>query len=373
VLTWGASVVANSGTVTLYEVYENGKPFASTTNTSFIVTGLTPNTSYSFTVAANDSLGESAQSGSVPVSTEAAGTGSVVKPVFAPYIDMSMAQDQDLAAVMAASGVKTFTLAFVLSSGPGQIGWGGVGTIANDGLPGGSSMLAQIQAVQQAGGNIIISFGGANGTEPALVASSAAQLQAEYQSVITRYGVNSLDFDIEGGAVADAASLHLRDQALVGLEKANPGLTLSFTLPVLPNRLDPNGQAILQDFKADGLNPDVINIMAMDYGPNADNGAQMGVDAISAALSTIDQIKFAGLTSKVGITPMIGVNDDSAEVFSLSDAQALAAFADGTPQVARLAMWSMARDNGSGAGHAWASPTDSGIAQSDYQISSIFK
>jgi hypothetical protein len=293
--------------------------------------------------------------------------------VFAPYIDMSMAQDQDLSAVMAASGVKSFTLAFMLSSGPGQIGWGGVGTIANDGLPDGSSMLAQIQSVQQAGGNVIISFGGANGTEPALVATSATQLQAEYQSVITRYGVNSLDFDIEGGAVADAASLHLRDQALVALKAANPGLVISFTMPVLPNGLDSNGVAILGDLKADGLDPNVINIMAMDYGPNADNGAQMGVDAISAALHTVDQIQFAGLTSKVGITPMIGVNDDSAEVFSLADAQALVAFADGTPQIARLAMWSMARDNGSGAGHAWASPTDSGIAQSNYQFSSIFK
>lgn len=70
---------------------------------------------------------------------------------------------------------------------------------------------------------------------------------------------------------------------------------------------------------------------------------------------------------------MIGFNDDSAKVFSLADAQALVAFADGTPQVARLAMWSMARDNGSGAGHAWASPTDSGIAQGNYQFASIFK
>jgi chitinase len=185
--------------------------------------------------------------------------------------------------------------------------------------------------------------------------------------------VNSLDFDIEGGAVADTASIHLRDQALVGLEKANPGLRISFTLPVLPNGLDANGLAMLRDMKADGLDPAVINVMAMDYGPNADNGAQMGVDAISAALGTIQQISFAGLTSKVGITPMIGVNDDSAEVFSLADAQALTAFADSNPQVARLSMWSMARDNGSGAGQAWASPTDSGIAQANYQFSSIFK
>jgi chitodextrinase len=38
VLTWSTSVVANNGKVTGYEVYENGKALASTTNTSFIAT-----------------------------------------------------------------------------------------------------------------------------------------------------------------------------------------------------------------------------------------------------------------------------------------------------------------------------------------------
>jgi hypothetical protein len=133
-----------------YEVYENGKALASTTNTSFIATGLNPSTAYTFSVTADDTLGASAQSTAVAVTTEAAGAGNASNPVFAPYIDMSMAQDQDLTAVMAASGVKDFTLAFVLSSGPGQIGWGGVGTIADEGLPDGSSMLAQIQASGQA-------------------------------------------------------------------------------------------------------------------------------------------------------------------------------------------------------------------------------
>ena len=57
VLTWGTSVVSNSGKVTGYEVYENGKALASTTNTGFIVTGLNPATAYLFTVAADDVLG----------------------------------------------------------------------------------------------------------------------------------------------------------------------------------------------------------------------------------------------------------------------------------------------------------------------------
>ena len=42
--------------------------------------------------------------------------------------------------------------------------------------------------------------------------------------MIDRYHVNSLDFDIEGAAVQDQHSIALRDQALAGLEKANPNL-----------------------------------------------------------------------------------------------------------------------------------------------------
>jgi chitinase len=292
--------------------------------------------------------------------------------VFAPYIDMSLYTSQNLAAIQAVSGIRTLTLAFVLDAGNGQVGWGGIGSIGNDTLPNGSSVRAQIDAVRAAGGDVIISFGGANGVEPALTAPNAAVLQARYQSVIDRYQVTSLDFDIEGGAVANQASLTLRDQALIGLKAANPGLRISFTLPVLPTGLDHNGLNVLATARRDGLVPDVVNIMAMDYGPAVDNGGQMGANAISAALHTIDQMRFLGIDSKLGITPMIGVNDVAGEVFTLDDARALVAFAKDNPAIERLSMWSVSRDNGSTAGSPWASPTGSGLAQPDYAFTRIF-
>jgi hypothetical protein len=46
---------------------------------------------------------------------------------------------------------------------------------------------------------------------------------------------------IEGAAVQDQHSITLRDQALAGLEKANPNLHISFTLPVLPTGLVASG------------------------------------------------------------------------------------------------------------------------------------
>jgi chitinase len=292
--------------------------------------------------------------------------------MFSPYIDMAMAVDADLVAISQASGIKNFTLAFVLSSDHG-IGWQGVGAITDDGLSNGSTILQQVQAIQAAGGNITISFGGAAGQEAALTAPNAATLQAEYQSVIDRYHITAIDFDIEGAAVADLHSITLRDQAIAGLEAANPDLKVSFTLPVLPTGLDANGLSVLQHAKADGVTIDIVNVMAMDYGTSVDNGGQMGLNAINAAKATALQLQNLGIDAKIGVTPMIGVNDIASEVFTQADAQALLTYAKSDPNIALLSMWSVARDNGNGAGAHWASPDSSGLAQQPFEFAGILK
>ena len=293
--------------------------------------------------------------------------------MFAPYIDMSLAADQDLLTIQQQSGIRVFTLAFVLSNGGCAAAWGGTGNIANDKLPNGNTIYALIQGVRGAGGDVIISFGGANGTELAQACADVAGLQAAYQSVIDRYGATMIDIDIEGAATTDQASITRRDRALANIKAANPGLTISYTLPVLLNGLIDTGVNILRSAKADGLNLDVVNAMAMDYGASIDNGGAMGTDATLAASATENQIVAAGLTAKVGITPMIGVNDTQGEVFRLADAQTLLNFANANSYVTRLAMWSVGRDNGNCAGAGYASPSCSGLAQSAYQFSKIFE
>ena len=69
---------------------------------------------------------------------------------------------------------------------------------------------------------------------------------------------------------------------------------------------------------------------------------------------------------------MIGVNDVVSEVFTLADAQALLDYAQSDGNVARLSMWSVARDNGNGAGAHYASPDSSGIVQQPFDFSEIF-
>jgi hypothetical protein len=113
-----------------------------------------------------------------------------------------------------------------------------------------------------------------------------------------------------------------------------------------------------------------VNVMAMDYGDaNAPNPAgMMGTFAIDAATATDAQvasvlgISDAAAWSKVAVTPMIGVNDQSDEIFMLSDAQQLVSFA-AAKHLAWLSMWSAGRDQQCSGASGSAQPTCSGISQ----------
>src|SRR5207249_4683334 len=132
------------------------------------------------------------------------------------------------------------------------------------------------------GGDVKIAFGGESGSELAQVCTTVGALTAEYQAVVTAYRLRYVDFDIEGAAVADAASIGRRSQALKALQAANPGLKVSLTLPVLPSGLDQNGLNVLTSAVNAGVTLDVVNVMAMDY----QQGGDYGPKAVQAAQAT---------------------------------------------------------------------------------------
>jgi hypothetical protein len=263
--------------------------------------------------------------------------------------------------------VKQFNLAFVVAGGSGGCTpeWGGVTAVGAD------PVASQIGALRAIGGDVRISFGGEAGSELAVTCTSVSQLQAAYQQVISAYDVNKIDFDIEGAAVDNTAANARRDQALVGLQKANPGLQVSLTLPVLPSGLPSDEDAVLTGAVQAGVGISAVNVMAMDYGDGAapNPSGQMGTFAIDAATVTDAQVAAAmGISddaawSKVAVTPMIGVNDTSDEIFSVANASQLAAFA-ASKHLAWLSMWSAARDTEcSGGAQDFAQPTCGSIVQ----------
>ena len=75
-LTWAASTATSGCSVTGYTVYRNGASIATSASPTYNVTGLSASAQYSFSVAASDSHGTSAQSTPISIMTLSNGTPS---------------------------------------------------------------------------------------------------------------------------------------------------------------------------------------------------------------------------------------------------------------------------------------------------------
>ncbi|GIE90123.1 sugar hydrolase [Actinoplanes regularis] len=281
----------------------------------------------------------------------------------APYVDMGAWPTPSLPAMVSSGNLKNVTLAFITASAckamwfnaydPRQ-GW------ARD----------QVDAVRAAGGDVKISFGGATGIELAQACTTVSALQAEYQAVVTAYHLKYIDLDIEGSATADPASVTRRSQALAALQRANPGLRVSFTLPVLPEGLTADGLNVVRSARDAGVTVDLVNVMAMDYYRNGDYGNF----AVDAANSTFNQLKslYAGrsdaeLWKMVGVTPMLGANDDG-HIYDQADARQLVTFAQ-NKHLGMLSFWELGRDKNACTGALYMCTN---IPQQPYEFSRIF-
>jgi chitinase len=269
------------------------------------------------------------------VRLSAAASSALPAHFAAPYLQVSDSDAGDMAADMAATGLKNYTLAFLTPQSGCTLQW-------EDGGDPVGAFTSQVSALQAAGGNVIISFGGESGGELAQTCTNVSQLTAAYQNVVSTYGVTRLDFDIEGSTLADTAATTLRDQALAALQAEDPSVQVDFTLAVAPQGL-PTGTgseyALLQDAQAQGVKVSEVNIMTMDFGAGSDDLA----DAESAAQGTAGQLaSLYGISTSaaygmMGLTPIAGTNDDGT-VFSTANAQSLESFAAANG-VAELSFW----------------------------------
>ncbi|MFI9832074.1 cellulose binding domain-containing protein [Streptomyces sp. NPDC051913] len=302
--------------------------------------------------------------------SQSTGTGTTTSAGFAPYVDTSLYPAFDLVASATATGVKDYNLAFVTDGGGCTPKWGGVTDLASD------AVAAQIGALRAKGGDVRVSFGGAAGSELATTCSSADALATAYGKVVDAYDLTKVDFDVEGGALPNTTANTNRAKAIAKLQAQHPDLDVSFTLPVMPEGLTQDGVNLLSNAKSNGVGIDTVNIMAMDYGP-AYSG-DMGTYAEQAATATQAQVKSVlGLSDSaawkaVAVTPMIGVNDVTSEIFKVEDATQLVNFAK-SKGLGWLSMWSATRDKQcSGGAKTYADATCSSIVQDEHAFSKAF-
>ncbi len=251
-----------------------------------------------------------------------------------------------MAADMAVSGDKYYTLAFLVTQSGCTPDW-------EDGGYSLGTFNSQISALQAAGGNVIISSGGAGATEIAETCTNVSQLTAAYLNIVNTTGVNRLDFDIEDTNLANTAATTRRDQALAALQAEDPSVQVDFTLGVDANGL-PTGNAsqyaVLQDAKANGVKVSIVNIMTMDFSDGDSNDlaqAESAAEGTASQLASLYGISTSAAYAMMGLTPIAGVNDDGTD-FSISNASSLESFAaaDG---VQELSFWEVdGYDKGTG-------------------------
>lgn len=290
------------------------------------------------------------------------------KQYAATYVDNAMA-DINIDDYMEETGVNKFIFSFITYDDNGKPSWGGYDK-QYEGLND-----KYIKEIRENGGDIILSFGGANASnvedatnaDLAATSKSAQELADLYESILKQYDAHIIDFDIEGLLVQDEESLQKRAQAVSILEdsyeKQGLDLEVMVTLPVLETGLTDDGINVLKVFRQNKAAIDTVNIMAMDYGHEV---SDMGAAAIEAAESLKNQLADVypeyseeQLYQMIGITPMIGQNDSAGELFTLEDQQQLVDWAQ-EKDIRLLSFWSTNRDNPGPDGQV--SPSHSGVS-----------
>jgi chitinase len=192
-LQWTASNNPSGCSATSYLVFKNGVSVGTTSTTSFTVTGLAPNTTFSFTVAATNTAGASQQSSAASVTTLpqviTSGNGRLLVGYwhdfdngtgFIPLGQVSSAYDIINVAFANASGANiTFT---PFQETPAQF-------------------KGDIQSLQSKGKKVLLSIGGATETITLNSSSDVSTFVSSVASIIQQYGFDGIDIDFENDSL----------------------------------------------------------------------------------------------------------------------------------------------------------------------------
>lgn len=282
----------------------------------------------------------------------------------APYLYNGWGDTPDPATVMDATGVKWFTLAFVLSNGDCDPQWDGSRPLS------GGVDAQTVDAVRAKGGDVIPSFGGANGNKLEETCSDASALAGAYQKVIDAYGLKAIDVDIEGDAYGNPEVQQKTIDALKQVKADNSGLT---TYVTFPSAQDGPDDSMIKRAADSGLEVDGWTIMPFDFGDAGDQDmGELTVKATEGLKNTVkdaygysddDAYRHSGLSSMNGIT-------DVEERVTTENFEAILAYAQ-EHHLARLTYWSANRDRPCDGDYP-NDDTCSGVDQEPWQFAKIF-
>jgi hypothetical protein len=281
----------------------------------------------------------------------------------APYFYNGWGSPPDPTTIMSATGVKWFTMAFILSNGYCNPQWDG-----SRPLTGGVDQ-GTVNTVRGAGGDIIPSFGGYSGNKLESSCSSAGELAAGYRKVINAYGFKAIDIDIEDAAYASATVQQRTVDALKAVRANNPGIKIYVTFGTAQTGPD---SSLVSKAANSGLTVDGWTIMPFDFGGAGQNMGNLTMQAAEGLKNTLKNAY--GYSDDVayrhsGISSMNGITDQS-ETVTLNDFNTILGYGN-QHHLSRLTFWSTNRDRPCG-GATPANDTCSGISQQAWDFTRIF-
>ena len=294
-----------------------------------------------------------------PTTPPATGT----KMAAAPYIYPGWGNPPAPSTVMNATGIKAFTIAFVLANGCNPV-WDGEG-----GLTGGVHE-STINAIKAAGGSVVPSIGGWSGNKLGPNCSTPEALAGAYQKVIDAFGLKAIDIDIEN---TDEFENYVVADRIVGalkiVKQKNPGVKTILTFGTTPTGPNTHGIRLINQARAMGANVDIFAQMPFDFS----GGADMYASTVGASEGLKNQLKStfgwsdAQAYSHMGISGMNGLSDQQ-ELTSTETWTRIRDYARNN-NLARFTFWAVNRDRGCAGGGVVS--TCSGIAQGDWEFTKI--
>lgn len=298
-------------------------------------------------------------------------------PWFAPYVDLTLSTVPRFQ-VLAANPSRHVVLGFILAGARDRCAptWGGLATLDQA-----ATLNTWIRQAQVADEQVVVSFGGAEGSDLAVGCSDPTELEAAFESVVARYSLSTIDLDVEGPAALNSTVTARRAQAIAAVQRgrttAGKPLAVWLTMTVSPSGLGPDGVAAIQQMFAAGVKIAGVNVLAFDYGPLA--GQTLLSASESALAGTATQLESLyrshhigtghdGVWPDLGATIMEGRTDTAGQIWSISDAQALYAFAV-AHHLGRLSEWSLGRDQACSGARPQPSDSCSGVSQRPLEFS----
>lgn len=251
-----------------YNVYQGSTKVQSVTGTSATVSSLAASTSYTFQVTATNAAGESVKSAVVTGTTTASGGGgggTLPKHAVTGYWQNfnNGATVQRISAVQSQYDIIAVSFADATTT-PGAVTFNldsaGLGGYTVD------QFKADIAAKKAAGKKVIISIGGQNGTVTINDSTSATNFANSVYSLMTTYGFDGVDIDLENGLNATYMTQALRSLS----SKAGSSLIITMA----PQTIDM--QSTSNAYFQTALNiKDILTVVNMQY---YNSGSMLGCD-----------------------------------------------------------------------------------------------